>query len=133
MIRRYRVAQVFALGTVTGLCVYLAACSESDAIGDLKSKYPIEIESCVCRYLAFEADSYSGMPYDEMLLQCNETTRNGHPSLPSNIVSNPSLDSLRCPESVEDWQETVAEELAQQASNRRNFEELTKIKHEVTP
>lgn len=115
------------------LSVSLASCGESNAIGDLESKYPIEIESCVCRFLAFEADSYSGLPYDEMLSQCNTTTRNGHPSLPPDIESNPSLDTLRCPESVEDWQETVAEERAQQASNRQNYKELTQTKDEPTP
>lgn len=109
------------------------SCGESNAIGDLESKYPSEIESCVCRFLAFEADSYSGIQYDEMLSQCNTTTRNGHPSLPPDIVSTPSMETLRCSEAVEDWQETVAEELAQQASNRRNYEEITKTNIEVQP
>ena len=115
------------------MSIYLVSCSENDTIGDLESKYPIEIESCVCRFLAFEADSYSGIQYDEMLSQCNQTTRNGHPSLPHDIESNPTLESLRCGEAVEDWQETVAEERAQQASNRRNYEELIKIKDEASP
>ena len=115
------------------LSLWLVSCGESNVIGDLEAKYPIEIESCVCRFLAFEADSYSGLPYDEMLSQCNKTTRNGHPSLPPDIVSKPLLDSLRCPESVEDWQETVAEERAQQASNRRNYKELTQTEVEVPP
>ena len=109
------------------------SCSNGDAIGDLESKYPIEIESCVCRHLAFESDSYSGIQYDEILSQCNKTTRDGHPSLPRNIVSSPSLASLRCTEAVDDWQETVADERAQQASNRRNYEELTTTEVKVSP
>lgn len=119
--------------SITCLSLSLVSCGESDAIGDLESKYPIEIESCVCRFLAFEADSYSGIQYDEMLSQCNTTTRNGHPSLPPDIVSNPTLDSLRCTEAVDDWHETVAEERAQQASNRRNYEEITQTKEETQP
>lgn len=115
------------------LSVTLASCGESDTIGDLESKYPIEIESCVCRFLAFEADSYSGIQYDEMLSQCNTSTRNGHPSLPPDIENRPTIESLRCAEAVEDWQETVTEERAQQASNRRNYEEITQANDEVPP
>ena len=109
------------------------SCGNSDAIGDLESKYPIEIESCVCRYLAFESDSYSGLQYDEMLSQCNKATRDGHPSLPRDVTSRPSLDSLRCTEAVEDWVETIADERAQQASNRRNYEELKTTEVEGSP
>ena len=43
------------------------------------------------------------------------------------------MESLRCTEAVDDWQETVAEELAQQASNRRNYEEITKTNIEEQP
>lgn len=112
------------------MTVLLVSCGDRNSIGDLESKYPIEIESCVCRHLAFEADSYSGIRYDEMVIQCNKTTRSGHPSLPPDIVSEPTLDSLRCTESVADWHETVAEERAQQASNRRNYEEFNKTEDE---
>ncbi|MCY3858207.1 MAG: hypothetical protein OXG25_04795 [Gammaproteobacteria bacterium] len=113
------------------LCVCVSSCGNSDAIGDLTAKYPIEIESCVCRFLAFESDSYSGIPYNDMLSQCNKFTRDGHPSLPPDIVSNPTIDSLRCTEAVDDWHETVSEERAQQASNRRNYEELSRTSEQL--
>ena len=108
----------------TVFCV--TSCSNEGVIGDLIAKYPIEVESCICRYLAFEADSYSGVKFPEMVEYCNTTTRSGHPSLPEDIRSEPSMSSLRCPEYVEDWQGVVAEAEAQQASNRRNFDELMK-------
>lgn len=68
-----------------------------------------------------------------MLSQCNKITRNGHPSLSRDIASNPSLDSLRCTEAVEDWRETIADERAQQASNRRSYEELTTTEVNESP
>ena len=111
--------------------VATTACDESNTIGDLEEKYPIEIESCVCRYLAFEADSYSRLPYDEMVRNCNNTIRSGHPSLPPDITSTPTENSLRCTEAVEDWREKIAEERAQQASNRRNYVELSRTNTEA--
>ncbi len=107
---------LFGLGTLISVYGF---------VGNLESKYPIEVESCVCRFLAFEADSYSRVGYDEMLERCNEMTRAGHPSLRRDISSEPALESLRCTENVEDWRETVVEDLAQQASNRRNYQEIT--------
>ncbi len=66
-----------------------------------------------------------------MLSQCNKSTRDGHPSLPPDIVSNPIIDSLRCTEAVDDWHETVSEERAQQASNRRNYQELSRTNEQL--
>ncbi|MYD42765.1 MAG: hypothetical protein F4W90_02610 [Gammaproteobacteria bacterium] len=99
----------------------------------LESKYAIEVEGCICRYLAFEADGYTRVTYKEMLDHCNVTIRNGHPSLPANIVSEPNVTTLRCTEDVEDWNAVVAEALAQQASNRRNFQDFAKPKNEASP
>ena len=130
---RLKLPRISLLYAIPCLTLFLSACGNDDAIGDLESKYPIEIESCVCRYLAFESDSYSGIQYDEMLTQCNETTRSGHPSLPADTVSNPPLDSLRCAEAVEDWKETISDERAQQASNRRIYEELTTTEVQASP
>ena len=75
--------------------------------------------------MAFESDSYSGIEYKEMVVNCNETIRSGHPGLPQSIESEPVLDELRCEEAVDDWQETKLEEAAQQESNRRAYRELT--------
>lgn len=103
---------------------FVSSCGKESAIKNLAEKYPIEIESCVCRQLAFEADSYSRINYDEMVQQCNSTIRGGHPSLPSDIKSEPTIESLRCSEVAKDWREVVEEDLAQQASNRKNYQEL---------
>ena len=128
---QYKLPRIYSVIATCCVAILLTSCHDGNAIGDLEARYPIEVESCVCRFLAFEADSYSGIQYDEMLAECNVTTRSGHPTLPPDIVSNPTQDSLRCTEAVEDWHETLAEERAQQASNRQNFKELTQTNDET--
>lgn len=111
----------------------LSGCSEDAIVAELEAKFPIEVEGCVCRFLAFEADGYTGVKYAEMLEHCNVTIRNGHPSLSPTITSEPEIASLRCTEDVEDWTEEVEEALAQQASNRRNYAKPNDTEEPQTP
>ena len=64
------------------------------------------VESCICRTLAFEADSFSGLAYPAMIERCNETVHNANPArYPPTARSEPSVDELRCPDDVADWRE----------------------------
>ena len=129
---RHKLPVRLRLALLGTFVLLITACSKESAIKNLEAKFPIEIESCVCRQLAFEADSYSRIEYDEMVQQCNATIRGGHPSLPTDIKSEPTIESLRCSEVAKDWQEVVEEDLAQQASNRKNYQELMRPQQNQT-
>ena len=126
VISQINVISLRSFSTIALLAV-CTACDNGALVGNLEKRFPIEVESCLCRYLAFEADSYSHVSYEDMLNHCNTLTRQGHPSLPDDIISEPGLDALRCPDDVEDWREVLEEERAQEASNRQNYKEIMQL------
>ena len=70
--------------------------------------YAKNVESCLCRFLEFETDSYSGLSYEDMQERCNRTVHDANPKrYPASSSSTPEIDALRCPTSVEDWRETT--------------------------
>ena len=81
--------------------VTLGACSKDDG-GQVS--FDKNVESCICRTLAFEADSFSGMSYPVMIERCNETVHSANPArYPPTTTSAPQVEALRCPEDVDDW------------------------------
>ena len=76
--------------------------------------------------LAFEADSYSGIDYRDMIQECNKTVRSANPTRYStefHTEIEPS--ALRCPEDLEDWQEAIEEAKTHQRASRDRYEEFT--------
>ena len=45
----------------------LLACSPMETEEDRRVSYAKNVESCLCRSLEFETDSYSGLTYDRMI------------------------------------------------------------------
>ena len=85
--------------------VILGACARDDAGQESFDK---NVESCLCRTLAFEAESFSGISYAVMTERCNETVHSANPTrYPPTATSAPSVDTLRCPDDVADWRETA--------------------------
>ena len=85
--------------------VILGACSKDDGGQESFDK---NIESCLCRTLAFEADSFTGISYGAMTERCNETVRRANPARYSpDATSAPRVETLRCPDDVADWRETA--------------------------
>ena len=83
--------------------VILGACSMDD--GEQES-FDKNVESCLCRTLAFEADSFSGISYPAMIERCNTTVHSANPArYPPTAKSEPRVDALRCPDDVADWRE----------------------------
>ena len=94
----------FALLTL--VCV--AGCTFEESEAQRASTYPKNVESCVCRSLDFEADSYSGITYENMVVQCNVTVhRANQQRYDASAYEEPGIESLRCPDSVEEWRETA--------------------------
>lgn len=91
----------------TALCAAVA-CSplESEEARDVS--YTKNVESCMCRSLEFQTDSYSGLSYERMLERCNETVHAANPRRYSEDAhAAPGIDDLRCPTSVREWRETA--------------------------
>ena len=104
----------------------LAACSAEESTDQAQTTYARNVESCTCRILAYEADSYSGITYDDMVKQCNTTVREANPTRYEDAKKlHFKMDEIRCPEDVEDWQETVAEARIHQAASRKRYQEFT--------
>ena len=83
------------------------------------------LKGCVCRHLEWETDSYSRLPYEDMVQICNETVLSSNPNrYPKELNSRPKLVDLRCQEDVEPWLEAVEENRVLEESNRRLFEEV---------
>jgi len=81
--------------------------------------------------LAWEADSYSGVIYEEMISTCNETVQNANPTrYPSDFKFRMELDDLRCQDDVEDWHEELELTLIHQKASRERFEEFSEPKEE---
>lgn len=91
----------------TALCAAVA-CSplESEEARDVS--YEKNVESCLCRSLEFETDSYTGRTFAGMLERCNATVHAANPRrYPEDAHAAPGIDDLRCPTSVEEWRETA--------------------------
>ena len=87
--------------------VILGACARDDAG---QESFDRNVESCLCRTLAFEAESFSGISYTVMTERCNETVHGANPArYPSTATSAPGVESLRCPDDVADWREAAQE------------------------
>ena len=86
----------------------LVACSPMETEEDRRVSYAKNVESCLCRSLEFETDSYSGLTYDRMVERCNETVHAANPRrYPATARAAPGIDTLRCPTSVAEWREAV--------------------------
>ena len=95
----------FRLALAMSCLVFLGACSMDD--GGQQS-FDKNVESCLCRTLAFEAESFTGISYAAMTERCNETVHGANPArYPPAATSAPSVHSLRCPDDIADWRETA--------------------------
>lgn len=99
------VSKTFRLAPAV-LCLLIpGACSMDD---DGQESFDKNVESCLCRTLAFEAESFTGTSYAVMTERCNETVHGANPArYPPAATSAPSVDTLRCPEDLADWRETA--------------------------
>ncbi len=87
--------------------VILGACAADDSGQESFDK---NVESCLCRTLAFEAESFSGISYGVMTERCNKTVHSANPTrYPSVATSAPRVEALRCPDDVADWREAAQE------------------------
>ena len=90
----------------TALCATVA-CSPLESEEAREVSYTKNVESCMCRSLEFETDSYSGLSYEGMLERCNETVHAANPRrYPAGAHAAPGIDELRCPTAVREWRET---------------------------
>lgn len=95
----------FRLALAISCLVILGACSMDDGGQESFDK---NVESCLCRTLAFEAESFTGISYSAMTERCNETVHGANPArYPPAATSAPSVDTLRCPDDIADWRETA--------------------------
>ncbi len=91
----------------TALCA-AAACSPLESDEARAVSYTKNVESCMCRSLEFETDSYSGLTYEGMLERCNDTVHAANPRrYPEDAHVAPGINGLRCPTSVREWRETA--------------------------
>ena len=98
------------------VCILIAAfmttgCFRQESFEEAKRSYAVNVESCVCRFLFWEEDNYSGLDYEAILDECNRVVHAGNPSrYDESLKSRPELDSLRCETEVKDWKAMMAEE-----------------------
>ena len=84
------------------------ACSPLESEEARSLSYEKNVESCLCRSLEFETDSYSGRTYAGMQERCNDTVHAADPRrYPQDARAAPGIDALRCPVSVREWRETA--------------------------
>ena len=103
----------------------LLGCSADDKGEAAREVFERHVESCVCRFLDYESESYSGVDYPDMVAECNaivQQANKGRHRDQSN--SNPSLESLRCTDDIDDWRETIEEVKAQQEANREGLQDF---------
>lgn len=112
---------------------YVLSCS-NEQLDNSEEKYALEVENCVCRELAFEEDNFRRVSYPTMVQTCNKTVLSSNPvRFSQEFHADPKLDTLRCTDDVEDWQEVVEEESTLQASNRKHYQDFkntTKMKED---
>ena len=98
-------SKTFRFASVVFSLVILGACSPDDGGQESFDK---NVESCLCRTLAFEAESFSGISYAVMIERCNETVHRANPArYPPAATAVPHVDALRCPEDLADWREAA--------------------------
>ena len=115
-----------ALCALTIVSSFLVGCDAEETDAQAQISYDRNVESCVCRMLAFEADSYSGLDYNDMIEECNKTVRSANPKrYPSEFHVEMEQTELRCPEDLEDWQEALEETRTHQKVSRDRFQEFT--------
>ena len=103
----------------------LLGCSNDDKGEAAREVFERHVESCVCRFLDYESESYSGVDYADMVAECNtivQQANKGRHRDQSN--SNPLLESLRCTDDIDDWRETIAAVEAQQKANREGLRDF---------
>ena len=84
------------------------ACSPLESEEARGVSYAKNVESCLCRSLEFQTDSYSGLTFAGMLERCNETVHAANPRrYPEDAHAAPEIGALRCPTSVREWRETA--------------------------
>ena len=84
------------------------ACSPLESEEARGVSYAKNVESCLCRSLEFQTDSYSGLTFAGMLERCNETVHAANPRrYPEDARAAPEIGALRCPTSVREWRETA--------------------------
>ena len=106
----------------------LSACQSNDSIDNRRIEFGRHVESCICRQLDWQADSYSRLPFEEMAEICNETVHSSNPERFSDqFDARPALSELRCPEDVEAWLEVVEENRVLEESNRKLFNEVREL------
>ena len=87
--------------------------------------YARNVESCVCRGLAFDADNIPFRDVAEINETCNEFVRQSNAMRYEGVEPiSYSLDQLRCPEDVEEWQEALAEHRTLEASSRDSYQQF---------
>ena len=86
------------------LTVSLAACTFEESDFDANVSYQTNVESCLCRFMDFEADSHSGLLYAHMQKRCNETVHDANPTrYETTLYSEPDIETLRCQDEVDAW------------------------------
>ena len=96
---------IFRFASAICFLAILGACSNDDGGQESFDK---NVESCLCRTLAFEAESFFGISYSEMIERCNATVHNANPArYPTAATSAPRIDALRCPDDLADWREAA--------------------------
>ena len=94
---------------LTTFAALLGGCSYEESEQAQLVSYAKNVESCMCRSLEFEADSYSGLSYAQMLDRCNRTVHDANRQrYPASAGAAPQINSLRCPDAVELWREVGA-------------------------
>lgn len=113
------------LGLLVFAIIALPGCSSPKRPDSAITLFARNVESCICNYLDIEDDNPSGLTYKDFVEDCNETVRESHPNRFTKLEdSEPTMDSLRCPEKVESWLKVIAEQAQLRENNRRLMQEL---------
>ena len=103
----------------------IPGCSAPQKTDSVITVFARSVESCICNYLDIEDDNPSGLTYQDFIEDCNKTVRESHPDRFTDLDdSKPEIDSLRCPEKVESWQNVIAEQEQLRENNRKLMQEL---------
>ena len=107
------------------MIVALHNCSAPKKVDSKIALFTRTVESCICNYLDIEDDNPSGLNYEEFIEDCNKTVRESHLNRFTELEdSEPTMESLRCPEKVESWLEVVAEQKILRENNRKLMQEF---------
>ena len=118
------VAQRLRRWSPIALALVLAGCFSAESEQEAEASYALNVENCVCRFLATEEDNYSGLTYEAIVEECNEVARTGNPlRYPDTFISTPRLESLHCDLQRREWIAVVDEELRRQDLQRELHEQ----------